>query len=251
MKIQYASDLHLEFTENRHYLVQHPLQPAGDILLLAGDICKVNALATYDWFFDQIAKQFKVTYWIPGNHEYYGYDLQLRSVNFCEPIRNNVFLVNDHAETIEGTHFIFSTMWTKILPSYRRDVERGMNDFRLIRFGDETLNAEHYNELHKTSLAFLEKELQALGPKVVVTHHAPTLQHYPPEYLGSVLNQGFAVNLDRLIESTNPNVWIDGHHHRNIPAFTIGKTQMLTNQLGYVAAGEHHLFNPAAFFDLS
>ncbi len=37
MKIQFVSDLHLEFPENRAYLVGHPLDVTGDILLVAGD----------------------------------------------------------------------------------------------------------------------------------------------------------------------------------------------------------------------
>lgn len=105
--------------------------------------------------------------------------------------------------------------------------------------------AERYNELHADSIAFLEKELTAETnlKKVVVTHHVSTLMNYPEQYKGSILNEAFAVELFDLIEATAPDAWIYGHTHGNTPDFEIGKTRLLTNQLGYVNYGEHQKFN--------
>jgi hypothetical protein len=38
MKIQFCSDLHLEFPINKKYLKANPIKPEGEIPLLAGDI---------------------------------------------------------------------------------------------------------------------------------------------------------------------------------------------------------------------
>lgn len=51
MKIQYMSDLHLEFSDNSRWIKHNELPVTGDILVLAGDIFylknKVAPLANF------------------------------------------------------------------------------------------------------------------------------------------------------------------------------------------------------------
>ena len=112
MKIQYCSDLHLEFLENRDFINEDSLKPVGDMLLLAGDIVPFLTSSKYEYFFDYISANFQTTYWLPGNHEYYGYDLTKRIGSFREEIRNNIFLINNQVVDHGDVHLIFSTLWT-------------------------------------------------------------------------------------------------------------------------------------------
>jgi len=247
MRLQYASDLHLEFVQNEYYLRNAPLVPSADVLILAGDIVVLRDFAKFNWFFDTLADSFKTVYWIAGNHEYYHYDFASKRGSFCEQIRENVWLVNDFAVTIDNVRLIFSTLWTDIKPNHAFAIERGMNDFHLIRCNGNRLTADDLRKEHQQSVAFIEQELSSAGElkKVVVTHHVPTFINYPEQYRGDILNEAFAVNLNRLILDQQPDYWIYGHHHQNIPEFKLGETKLVTNQLGYVQYGEDKLFDRA------
>lgn len=247
MTIQYASDLHLEFTENEYFMRNHPLVTGADVLLLAGDIGLLSKLPVYDWFFDYVSENFGTTYWIAGNHEYYHYDLFKKRGTVKESIRPNVFLVNDYAVTHDMVRLIFATLWTRISLRNQIAIARSMNDFHSIHYNGNRLTAEDLTVEHESSLQFIENELMHQEDQlktIVVTHHVPTFLHYPPEYFGDVLNEAFAVELKTMIKTIGPDYWIYGHHHQNIAPFNIGKTTLLTNQLGYVKYRENTGFDP-------
>lgn len=251
--IQYASDLHLEFPKNKAFLRGNPLIPSADILLLAGDVVPFALLEKNDDFFRFASDHFQETYWVPGNHEYYGSDLRDKGAEFREDIRPNVHLVENVTVQKEGLRLIFSTLWGHVSPEQGWYVERNMSDFQWIKDRGHRFSSESFNSLHARSLSFISSALQAPreGKTIVVTHHVPTFFHYPPEYRESRLNPVFAVELFDLIEGCGADCWIYGHHHRNIPEFLIGTTRLLTNQLGYVAYGEQRTFDPAKTIALS
>jgi hypothetical protein len=84
----------------------------------------------------------------------------------------------------------------------------------------------------------------------VVTHHVPTFLHYPEQFKYSSINEAFATDYLDFIFENGPDFWIYGHHHQNTPKFKIGETHLLTNQLGYVAQGEHLSFDAGKTFEI-
>ncbi len=244
MNLQYASDLHLEFPANKKFLKQHPLQPVGDVLVLAGDIVPFAVMDKHKDFFSYVSDHFETTYWLPGNHEYYHFNLAQKSGVLYEEIRKNVILVNNTAVTHANTKLVFSTLWSKISAANLWEIERRMNDFHLIKYNGFRFSADQYNILHEESLQFIEQSLAENKAEniAVFTHHCPTYLNYPKQYKGDILNEAFAVELFDLIATSNIACWVHGHHHTNTPDFTIGKTKILTNQMGYVQQNEHGLF---------
>jgi len=245
MIIQYASDLHLEFPENLHFLKANPLKPMGDVLILAGDIVPFAIMDKHNDFFSYISDHFETTYWIPGNHEYYYFDLAGKCGTLNENIRTNVHLVNNLSVEQDSVRLVFSTLWSKISQTNRWQIEQSVSDFQVIKYNDFRFSTDQFNLLHEESLSFITRELHHnyTGKTVVATHHVPTYLNYPEKYRGDTLNEAFAVELFDLIEDKGPDYWIYGHSHYNTTHFEIGKTHLLTNQLGYVKYGEHQLFD--------
>jgi predicted phosphohydrolase len=246
MTIQYCSDLHLEIPDNEHYLKNNPLVPSGEVLILAGDIVPFSIMDRHSWFFDRLAQQYEAVYWLPGNHEYYDSHIEDRSGAFKEAIRPNVWLINNACAQHGPVTLACSTLWTSISPVAEQAIAHGMADYRNIKRRGERLRPLHTYRMHKTSRRFIEDAVKQTGKNLVIaTHHVPTFMHHPEEYRHSPLNEAFASELSPFIENSGARAWIYGHHHRNTPAFHIGQTAMLNNQLGYVKLNEHHTFNPS------
>lgn len=241
MTFQYASDLHLEFPRNRAWLEAQPLEPCAEVLILAGDVLPFSASAQYRKLLLRLVKPFREVVWLPGNHEYYGGALDNAQLELDEAMKPNLRLVHNRVLHYPGVRLLCTTLWTSISQMNEGMMRHQVSDYDAIRHGKGLLLPAHTTRYHERCLAWLNAELAKPfnGATVVVTHHVPTLIHYPAEFAGSGLNEAFVVELRELMEGSAIAAWVYGHHHRNTPDFTVGRTRLLTNQLGYVAMGEH------------
>ena len=255
MKIQYASDLHLEFAENKSFIEHGGIEPVGDVLVLAGDVSYLGDRKMWKRpFWNWCAEHFKETFIVPGNHEFYGgYDIGQTMEDFEFEYRDNVRYLNNRSVVLGDMELFFTTLWTRIDPIHLWTIQRGMNDFRHGKLYGERLFANDIDDLHQQCLDWLSASLNKslAAHKVVVTHHCPTLRPEFNGYPGGALNSAFQVDMDAFIENSGVDYWVYGHtHYAGGSGTKIGETTLLCNQLGYVFQNEHLDFDRTAIVEI-
>ncbi|RPH31737.1 MAG: metallophosphoesterase [Bacteroidales bacterium] len=251
MRIQYCSDLHLEFALNNKYLIDNPLTVCGDILILAGDIVPLHDEFLSNSFFSYISDNYKQVFWVPGNHEFYYKDIAEFSKSYNIRLKTNINIVNNIDIEFEHTKFVFSTLWSKIGSANQKIVEQSVSDFKCITNKKRSFSSLDFNELHTEGLNFIKQSLTNKGDKtVVVTHHLPSFLCNSPRHRNSPINEAFCVDLTDYIEECKANFWLYGHSHFNQKPLYVEETILLTNQLGYVHWNEHGSFKHNAYFSV-
>lgn len=255
MKIQYASDLHLEFDENSRFLQKHPLIVTGDILILAGDIGYLgDKYSERHPFWDWAADHYEQVIAIPGNHEFYrGFDMATMGNGWNYALRSNVRYYNNQAISLgRGIDLIATPLWAQIPFDKAAEIVLRVNDFRHIHCEDTVLTWGRFNEEHFRCFRFLNDAVKQSAARhiIVATHHVPSPLLMAPEFQDSPINGAFMVDLTDYIEASSIEYWIYGHSHRNIDA-TIRNTRCLSNQLGYIIGNENNSFDMARYIEIS
>ena len=235
LRVQVASDLHLEFIRRRFpgERVIKP-QPDADLLVLAGDIDSgLGVLGAFgDW-------PVPILYVI-GNHESYGrvYDEDRETLRASCAGTSVVLLDQDvvtagdlaawfpawassRADDLPRVRFVGCTLWTGYRYSAcgksheaQMDVaERGLNDHRLIRLSTGPFDAQAALACHEADSAWLHGELSRPfdGDTFVITHHAPSERSVHPRFQGDPLTGAFVTDLPELLAQAQ--AWVHGHHH--------------------------------------
>ena len=254
MKIQYASDLHLEFADNWRILKQEePMNVCGDILVLAGDIGYLgdDNYQTHP-FWDWASENYQQVIVALGNHEFYKfYNLSSMHDGLIGEIRPNIHYYFNAVVHIQDIDIIVSTLWANITLEDAYITEHSVTDFRRILYGEDILTFADFNREHKRCLEFIKQSVanSSAKHKIVVTHHVPSFQLMSPEFQGSRINGAFTVELADYIATSGIDYWIYGHSHRNIDK-TIGSTRCVCNQFGYAFHNENLTFDRNKYIKL-
>lgn len=258
MKIQIASDLHLEFDRGARAGIVVDTSEERDLLILAGDI-ELGTKAD-EFILEQL--EFSDVLYILGNHEGYKNVLpkvktafsNLNPKSTTKRINRQAkelgydttfyFLENDAVE-IDGVRFLGCTLWTDfqnenaMVMNY---AQQKMNDFHIIYESESKDDFPRYTIMrpevvlgyHKKSVEFLKEELakEFDGKTIVVTHHLPSWQSIAYAYKDSDVNGAYASDLEYLMYDYQPDIWIHGHTHSSFD-YMVDNTRILCNPRGY------------------
>ena len=226
MRINYFSDIHLEFGPSA------VPKTNADIIIAAGDI------GVYDQGIAWLKAIGKPVIYVAGNHEYYTHEYQdtLRMLK-AECANTNIHFLENNTFKYKGVRFLGCSLWTDLFvdgPEAADTLACSLNDFRKIRFADGAFNPALYSDLYHHSRAWLEKALARPynGKTVVVTHHAPTQLSWD-ESPNAIKKLAYCNDLKSLFHEYNIAAWFHGHTH-SIADYRIANTRILSNTRGYV-----------------
>lgn len=266
MFLRVVSDLHIEF--GVPYTLPEPTpQDEQTVFVFAGDL--TSGANTEEFIRGIVARSnYRAYIFIPGNHEFYGNDFEKLTSEYDHLSKqlwydfNNVYFTSTFDSIqIDDTTFLFGPMWTDGGPSpkMRSACEGSLNDFKVIKYGNRTFTVDDMEIEFSNFVYSLTDALDELQTNrvVLVTHHLPSFQAIDPKFVGSLINGGFAVNLDYYV---NPeyleriDVMCFGHtHSKMLDTITVEDgtkpIQCICNPRGYPNEFRTS-FDPDLLFDL-
>lgn len=228
MRIQIASDLHIEYLEDAN--IYNLIKPNAPILVLAGDIGSLYKYDQLKRFLEHLSSQFKYILYVPGNHEFYTIknieSKSLKQLNYLllelEKSINNLYILNKNCVKIQNICFIGCTLWSHI----------GQHEFfPYFRVRIKGLNKYLYNKYHQDHIKYINSMINEckrlnLTPNVI-THYPPSLKCLKKK--NDEYKYLYASDLEYMVKKIK--YWICGHVHWNFN-IQVGNSYIISNQKG-------------------
>lgn len=229
MRIQYISDIHLEYYDPKNEGVIQPelfLTPNAEYLALCGDI-GIPDLASYKPFLTWCSQHWKTVFILAGNHEYYNQRVTERTsmeqkkkmIKLACVNLPNVYFLDCDSVWIESekVRVLGCTFWSEV---HDEVLEKARFDFthpkQILLDSTTPATPEVLRELHRIEVDWLRSEIKKaslLDEKVLVlTHYLPSYKLIAEKFWGYEMSSCFASDRDELIRHPVA-AWICGHSH--------------------------------------
>ncbi|MCK4840690.1 MAG: metallophosphoesterase [Methylococcales bacterium] len=226
MRINYFSDIHLEFG--------FQVMPDNDaeLIIAAGDI----------GIFTQGVKWLKTlgkpVIYVAGNHEFYKneYHETLKALR-DECAGSNIYFLEKNTFIYKNIRFLGCSLWTNLFIEGNEKAKilgESLNDFRKITYNKKPFDQDGFSELNFTSKMWLENELKKpyQGKTIVVSHHAPTEWSWN-DPLNKLKKLAYCNDLKYLFHEYEIDAWFHGHVHGTAD-YRVAGSKILNNARGYV-----------------
>ena len=223
MKLFICSDIHSEFFGGLSNTTESlDIFPEADGIIVSGDLTTKSYILNDLKF---LCDKYRYVIYVTGNHEFYNSSFpEIEDILSKVPYKN-LYWLNDSICNIEGINFVGGTLWFNDDP-LNQIYEKRLNDFSRI----QDFRREVYIRNQKTIKFFDTCHID--NKTVVITHHLPSYESVNEKYIGDGLNRFFVSELESLITSKQPRIWIHGHSHDSSD-YQIKNTRILCNPLGY------------------
>lgn len=258
--INVISDLHLE--KNNELDFSAFKFKDADVLAILGDFTPYIYLEDVfinkqiNYLKQNVFPKYKRVYFVLGNHDYYGLypEAVLAYKKHFSDVENLRVLENEF-ELFDDTIFVGASLWTDFNnnnPIDKLAIQYGLPDYSHIFISRYYKNIpiipEYILKSHYESKFYIEYVSRAYPDSkiVVLTHHAPSLKCLNPKYKRSLINHGFASDLDNFIGThSNIALWAYGHTHYDRD-FLLHDTRIYSHQCGYQVfdTSLYHNFKP-------
>ena len=238
MKIQIASDLHIESWPGQipSTEVFEPVEDR-DLLILAGDI-HVGIQAHS--FLKRETAISPVVY-VLGNHEHYArytHDALVKLWRLSACALPGLHLLSADLCEVAGLRIYGCTWYSGLWPATstydRATIAAHVSDFRLPRDDAGAWTVDRHVETHRSETAAMREH--AGNVDIVVTHWPPTLDALDPIFTlkkrDRALNPYFVNDAEDLVHEMEAKLWVSGHVHRPHEA-QVGETLSVGNPAEY------------------
>jgi hypothetical protein len=242
MRIQIASDLHLEHLEWRFPDYRGVEPTDADVLVLAGDIANgSHALELFGTWPCPVI-------YVPGNHEYYGSSIAQVQAELAEKAQAfpNITVLAPGVSELAGIRFIGCTLWTDYClfgEPYRAlamaACAASLPDHTVIKLEGETpFSPACALALHLEQKEWLHSRLAEpfAGKTVVITHHAPAPGSLHPMFEKDLVSAAFISDLSDLLGVAT--LHIHGHTHHSFD-YDVRGSRVVANPMGYCKGAKH------------